>query len=157
MDWLIAIKTLPLVWVVVLPCSLIIGLYYSVTVKLHALTLLTLTPSFKRGYYHVHLSSILHPFTRGAYRDLALLIDLLPRYNGHTLMLTSPLLAKKGEFRDTEMLSKLPVQIEKRTLPFWRSPLVFLVLSYYKYMKRSPILQGADLSKQYQLKLSLNS
>ena len=145
----------PWVCLVILPFFVGVTFCHGVTIKLRELTHLTLTPALKSGTYHVHLKSVLQPFTRDAYRDLALLVDLLPKYQSHTLMLTSPLLAKKGKFRGIETLSKLPVLIEKRTVSYWRSPLTLLVLCYYKHLRRKPILRTADLTKQYQLRLTL--
>ncbi|CAK3886433.1 hypothetical protein VCRA2120E57_420046 [Vibrio crassostreae] len=56
-----------------------------------------------------------------------------------------------------EQLKKLPVHIEASYHSYWRSPLEFLVLCYYKYIKRENILQHSDLSRQYRLLLTLRS
>ena len=137
--------------------SVWIGFCYSVTINLNELTLLSLTPSLRSNQYHVHLSSLIQPFTRDTYRELELLIELLPKYNGQSLILTSPLLAKQGSLRNMEQLKKLPVHIEASYHSYWRSPLEFLVLCYYKYIKRENILQHSDLSRQYRLLLTLRS
>ncbi|MFA0156808.1 hypothetical protein [Vibrio sp. 10N.261.46.A3] len=155
--YLMLIEASALAWFITLPFVGVVGFCHSVTIRPYELTHLTLTPALKNGTYHVHLKSVLQPFTRDAYRDLALLVDLLPEYQGKTLLLTSPLLAKNGDFRGIETLSTLPASIEKRTLSYWRSPLVFLVLCYYKYLRRVPILRTADLTTQYQLRLTLRS
>ncbi|NOH36369.1 hypothetical protein [Vibrio chagasii] len=137
--------------------SVWIGFYYSVTVKFQELTLLRLAPSFKSNQYHVHLKSLIQPFTRDTYRELELLIELLPKYNGQSLILTSPLLAKQGPLCNIEQLKKLPIHIEASYHSYWCSPFEFLVLCYYKYIKRENILQHSDLSKQYRLLLTLRS
>ncbi|MFA0121467.1 hypothetical protein AB4400_08575 [Vibrio sp. 10N.261.48.A2] len=155
--YLMLIDAPPFAWFVTLPFILVVTFCHSVTIRPRELTHLTLTPALQNGTYHVHLKSVLQPFTRDAYRDLALLIDLLPKYQGHTLMLTSPLLAKNGDFRGIETLSSLPVSIERRTVSYWCSPFVFLVLCYYKYLRRVPVLRTADLTRQYQLRLTLRS
>ena len=145
----------PWIWLVILPFFVVASFCHGVTIKPRELTHLTLTPALKSGTYHVHLKSVLQPFARDAYRDLALLIDFIPKHKGRTLILTSPLLAKDGKFRGIETLSELPVLIEKRTVSYWRSPLTLLVLCYYKHLRRKPILRTADLTKQYQLRLTL--
>lgn len=137
--------------------SVWIGFCYSVTINLNELTLLSLTPSLRSNQYHVHLSSLIQPFTRDTYRELELLIELLPKYNGQSLILTSPLLAKQGSLRNMEQLKKLPVHIEASYHSYWCSPFEFLVLCYYKYIKRENILQHSDLSRQYRLLLTLRS
>ncbi|WP_243656877.1 hypothetical protein [Vibrio crassostreae] len=155
--WLILIDAPQPVFIGTILFGLWVGVGYSVTVKLHELTLLSLTPSLRSNQYHVHLSSLIQPFTRDTYRELELLIELLPKYNGQSLILTSPLLAKQGSLRNMEQLKKLPVHIEASYHSYWRSPLEFLVLCYYKYIKRENILQHSDLSRQYRLLLTLRS
>ena len=155
--WLMLIDAPQPVFIGTLLFGLWVGVGYSVTVKLNELTLLSLTPSLRSNQYHVHLSSLIQPFTRDTYRELELLIELLPKYNGQSLILTSPLLAKQGSLRNIEQLKKLPVHIEASCHSYWRSPLEFLVLCYYKHIKREKILQHSDLSKQYRLLLTLRS
>ncbi|PMO24203.1 hypothetical protein BCT15_07555 [Vibrio splendidus] len=155
--WLILIDAPQPVFIGTILFGLWVGVGYSVTVKLHELTLLSLTPSLRTNQYHVHLSSLIQPFTRDTYRELELLIELLPKYNGQSLILTSPLLAKQGSLRNMEQLKKLPVHIEASYHSYWRSPLEFLVLCYYKHIKRENILQHSDLSRQYRLLLTLCS
>ncbi|PML89281.1 hypothetical protein BCT25_01830 [Vibrio sp. 10N.261.45.A6] len=155
--WLILIDAPQPVFIGTILFGLWVGVGYSVTVKLHELTLLSLTPSLRSNQYHVHLSSLIQPFTRDTYRELELLIELLPKYNGQSLILTSPLLAKQGSLRNMEQLKKLPVHIEASYHSYWRSPLEFLVLCYYKHIKRENILQHSDLSRQYRLLLTLRS
>ncbi|CAH7037599.1 conserved membrane hypothetical protein [Vibrio chagasii] len=155
--WLTLIDAPQPVFIGTLLFGLWVGIGYSVTVRLHELTLLSLAPSFRSNQYHVHLSRLIQPFTRDTYRELELLIELLPKYNGQSLILTSPLLAKQGSLRNMEQLKKLPVHIEASYRSYWRSPLEFLVLCYYKHIKRENILQHSDLSRQYRLLLTLCS
>ncbi|CAK1775206.1 conserved membrane hypothetical protein [Vibrio crassostreae] len=132
-----------------------IGFGYCGRIELNELTLLSLTPSFKSNQYHVHLSTVIHPFTRDTYRELELLIELLPKYSGQSLVLTSPLLAKHGSFHNIEQLKQLPVSIEASYHSYWRSPLAFLRLCYYKYIQREIILMHSDLSRQCRIHLTL--
>ncbi|PMM26336.1 hypothetical protein BCT58_08300 [Vibrio lentus] len=155
--WLMLIDASQPAFIGTLLFGLWVGIGYSVTVKLHELTLLSLTPSFRSNQYHVHLSSLIQPFTRDTYRELELLIELLPKYNGQSLILTSPLLAKQGSLRNLDQLKKLPVHVEASYHSYWRSPFEFLVLCYYKHIKRENILQHSDLSRQYRLLLILRS
>ena len=155
--WLMLIDAPQPVFIGTLLFGLWVGIGYSVTVKLYELTLLSLTPSLRSNQYHVHLSSLIQPFTRDTYRELEFLIELLPKYSGQSLILTSPLLAKQGSLRNIEQLKKLPVHIEASYHSYWRSPFEFLVLCYYKYIKRENILQHSDLSRQYRLLLTLRS
>lgn len=141
----------------VLLFSVWIGFGYSVRIALNELTLLKLTPSLKKNQYHVHLSTAIYPFTRDTYQELELLIELLPKYSGQSLILTSPLLNKHGSFFNIEQLKPLPVSIEASYHSYWRSPLEFLVLFYYKHIKRETILMHSDLSRQCRLLLTLRS
>ncbi|MFA0044985.1 hypothetical protein AB4425_25315, partial [Vibrio sp. 10N.261.51.A1] len=74
-----------------------------------------------------------------------------------SLVLTSPLLSKHGSFFNIEQLKPLPVSIEASYHSYWRSPLAFLVLCYYKHIKRETILMHSDLSRQCRLLLTLRS
>lgn len=132
-----------------------IGFGYSVRIALNELTLLKLTPSLKKNQYHVHLSTAIYPFTRDTYQELELLIELLPKYSGQSLVLTSPLLSKHGSFFNIEQLKPLPVSIEASYHSYWRSPLAFLVLCYYKHIKRETILMHSYLSRQCRIHLTL--
>lgn len=132
-----------------------IGFGYSVRIALNELTLLKLTPSLRKNQYHVHLSTAIHPFTRDTCRELELLIEQLPKFRGQSLILTSPLLGKHGSFFNIKQLEPLPVNIEASYHSYWRSPLEFLVLCYYKYIQRETILMHSDLSKQCRLLLTL--
>lgn len=139
----------------VLLVSFWIGFCYSVRISLNELTLLSLTPSLKNNQYRLHVSSLIQPFTRDTYRELELLIELLPKYNGQSLILVSPLLERHTLLRNIEQLRKLPIDIEVSCYSYWRSPSEFLVLCYYKYLKRKNRLQHSDLSRQYRLLLTL--
>ncbi|MFA0195922.1 hypothetical protein AB4454_14625, partial [Vibrio artabrorum] len=157
MGWLILIDAPQSVFIGTLFFGLWVGVGYSVTVKLHELTLLSLTPSLRNNQYHVHLSNLTQPFTRDTYRELELLIELLLKYNGQSVILTSPLLAKQGSLRNIEQLKKLPVHIKASYHSYWRSPFEFLALCYYKHIKRENRLQHSDLSRQYRLCLTFRS
>lgn len=128
---------------------------YGVTVKVEGLKKLTLTPSHEINEYHVHLLNLSQPFDRATYQELGHLIDELPRLGVRSLVLTSPLLAKDGDFRSLARLNAFPVRIKKSTNSYFFAPLEFLVLCYYKYVKRERALLSADLSRQYRLRLTL--
>ncbi|CAK3173681.1 conserved membrane hypothetical protein [Vibrio crassostreae] len=136
--------------------SAVIVFFYCVRIELNELTLLSLTPSLKSNQYHVHLPTVIHPLTSETYQELELLIELLPKYNGQSLILTSPLLTKHGSLHNIGKLKNLPVNIEISYHSYWRSPLEFLVLCYYKYIKRKNILKHSDLSKQCRVGLTLH-
>jgi hypothetical protein len=117
---------------------------------------LTLIPSLFKRELNVHLTDIESPFNRGVYRDLITLINKMPSYRVHRLILTSPLLAKNGEFRNTDSLSKCGVTVERKVSSCYRAPLQAFTLYRYKYWKKSPVFKDSDIRRRYQLLLTLN-
>ncbi|PCD85632.1 hypothetical protein [Vibrio mediterranei] len=115
---------------------------------------LTFIPSLFKRELNVHLTDIETPFNRGVYRDLIALINTMPSYRVHRLILTSPLLAKNGEFRNTDMLEMYGVTVESKVSSHWRAPLQAFTLYRYKYWKKSPVFKDSDIKRRYQLLLT---
>lgn len=129
----------------------LLAYYYGVVIIFPDAPNLMAQPEFFHRYLRVHLKKRDGVFTKAIYNDLETLIHLMPTHNIDALILTSPLLAKDGEFRPSHRLERLPVTIEKQHVPVWKNPIEMLVLAFYKHILKRAFLHRADLTRQYRL------